>query len=66
MHVYLRDEPVRLRMQEVDAEGLVPGDAGLVPMAFFAEDNENPSFRALLPPHTVAVLRRGDQRRNIP
>jgi hypothetical protein len=57
MHVYLRDEPVRLRMSEVDAEGLVTGDAGLIPMAFFAETNDTPSFRALLPPQTVAVLR---------
>jgi len=44
-------------MTEVDAEGLVSGDAGLIPMAFFAETNETPSFRALLPPQTVAVLR---------
>jgi hypothetical protein len=57
MHVYLRDEPVRLSMREVDPEGLVPGDAGLIPMAFFAETNQSPSFRAMLPPQTVAVLR---------
>jgi hypothetical protein len=57
MHVYLRDEPIRLRMSEVDAEGLVTGDAGLIPMAFFAEANDTPSFRAMLPPQTVAVLR---------
>jgi hypothetical protein len=57
MHVYLRDEPIRLWMREVDAEGLGPGDAGLIPMAFFAEANETPSFRAMLPPQTVEVLR---------
>jgi hypothetical protein len=57
MHVYLRDEPVRLSMREVDAEGLVGDDAELVAMAFFAEANEAPSFRALLPPQTVSVLR---------
>jgi hypothetical protein len=57
MHVYLRDEPVRLFMREVDAEGLVSDEAGLIPMAFFAETNDTPSFRALLPPQTVSVLR---------
>jgi hypothetical protein len=62
MHVYLRDEPVHLRMSEVDAEGLVSGDADLIPMAFFAETNDTPSFRALLPPQTVAVLRNALQR----
>jgi hypothetical protein len=62
MHVYLRDEPIRLQMREVDPEGLVPGDAGLIPMAFFAETNETPSFRAMLPPQTVAVLRNALQR----
>lgn len=56
MHVYLRDEPVKLRMQEVDAEGLVPDGSDLLPMAFFAADNEGPSFRALLPPDTIQVL----------
>lgn len=57
MHVYLRDEQVRLRMEPVDGQGLVPVDSDLVPMAFFADQNANPSFRALLPPDTVQVLR---------
>jgi hypothetical protein len=56
MHVYLREEQVRLRMEQVDAQGLLPPDSDLVPMAFYAEDNEHASFRALLPPDTVAVL----------
>ena len=57
MHVYLREEKVRLRMEPVDGQGIVPSDSDLVPMAFFADDNAKPSFRALLPPDTVAVLR---------
>lgn len=57
MHVYLRDEPVRLRMREVDPEGLVPEEGELVPVAFWAEQNDQPSFRSLLPPETVAVLK---------
>jgi hypothetical protein len=57
MHVYLRDEQIRLRMEEVDGQGLVPEGSDLVPMAFYADDNERPSFRALLPPNTVDVLR---------
>jgi len=57
MHVYLRDEQVRLRMEQVEAQGLVPARSELVPMAFFAEDNAYPSFRALLPRETVEVLR---------
>jgi hypothetical protein len=56
MHVYLRDEPVALRMQEVDADGLVPEGSELVPVAFYVEANETASFRALLPPETVDVL----------
>lgn len=56
MHVYLRDEPVKLEMREVDAEGLVPEGSDLTPMAFFTGDNEGPSFRALLPPDTIEVL----------
>lgn len=56
MHVYLRDEPVRLAMQLVDAEGLVPEDSDLIPVAFYVVGNEQPSFRALLPPETVEVL----------
>lgn len=57
MHVYLRDEQVRLRMEPVDAQGLLPTDSDLVPMAFYAGENEHPSFRALLPPDTVVILR---------
>lgn len=56
MHVYLREEPVHLEMREVDAEGLVPEDTELVPIAFYANGNEQPSFRALLPPETLATL----------
>jgi hypothetical protein len=56
MHVYLRQEPVELEMREVDAEGMVPEEAELVAVAFFVDGNERPSFRALLPPETVAVL----------
>ena len=57
MHVYLRDDPVDLRMQEVDPEGLVPDGSDLLPMAFYVRGNDLPSFRALLPPDTVEVLR---------
>lgn len=57
MHVYLRDEQVRLRMEEVDGQGLVPAGSDLLPMAFFVDGNESPSFRALLPPETVEMLR---------
>lgn len=57
MHVYLREEQVNLRMEAVDAHGLVPDGSELLPMAFFAEANEQPSFRALLPLETVEVLR---------
>lgn len=56
MHVYLREEPVALEMKEVEAEGLVSADSGLIPMAFFAEGNDRPSFRAFLPPETVNIL----------
>lgn len=57
MHVYLREEPVELAMQEVDAEGLAPDGAELVPIAFYVRGKEHPSFRALLPPETIDVLR---------
>lgn len=57
MHVYLKEEQVLLRMELVDAQGLVPDGADLVPMAFFAGANSSPSFRALLPPDTIDVLR---------
>jgi hypothetical protein len=57
MHVYLRDEPVELRMEEVDAEGLVPDGSDLTPIAFYVVGNEAPSFRALLPSDTIGVLR---------
>lgn len=56
MHVYLRDEPVRLDMREVDAEGMAPEGSELVPVAFYVHGNEHPSFRALLPPDTLEVL----------
>lgn len=57
MHVYLRDDPVTLRMEEVDANGLAPVGTELTPVAFFVDANPQPSFRALLPPATVGVLR---------
>lgn len=57
MHVYLREQPVSLRMEAVDGQGLVPDGSELLPMAFFAEQNAQPSFRALLPLETVEVLR---------
>ena len=57
MHVYIREEPVALEMREVDAEGLVPHDADLVPMAFFVDGNNRPSFRAMLPSDTLGLLR---------
>jgi hypothetical protein len=56
MHVYIRENPVALEMRQTDPEGLVNGDEGLVPVAFFVEGNERPSFRALLPPETLMVL----------
>lgn len=56
MHVYLRDEAVDLEMRLVDAEGLVPEGSDLVPVAFHVRGRAQPSFRALLPPDTVAVL----------
>lgn len=56
MHVYLRDEQVRLRMERVDAEGLVPDDSELIPVAFFVEENIRPSFRAFLPEETLTAL----------
>jgi hypothetical protein len=56
MHVYLREEPVRLRLRQVPANDIVPENSELLPIAFFVEDNETPSFRAVLPPETVAVL----------
>lgn len=57
MHVYIREEPVELRMREVDAEGLVPTSGDLVPMAFFVGGNQRPSFRAMLPADTLKLLR---------
>lgn len=57
VHVYLRDEPVRLRMERTSDEGLRPeGAEDLVPVAFFANENDRPSFRAMLPPATVRTL----------
>jgi len=57
MHVYIREEPVELVMREVDGEGLGPTEAELVPMAFFVDGNNRPSFRALLPSDTLKLLR---------
>ena len=57
MHVYIREEPVELRMREVDAEGLVPSGGDLVPMAFYVDGNQRPSFRAMLPADTLNLLR---------
>ena len=57
MHVYLRDEPVDLLMEEVEADGLVPEGSDLVAVSFHVRGNESPSFRSLLPPETVGVLR---------
>ncbi|HEU0013935.1 MAG TPA: hypothetical protein VFQ45_09645 [Longimicrobium sp.] len=56
MHVYLRDEPVDLELREVEAEGLLSPETGLVPVAFFADGNDSPSFRAFLPPETLGIL----------
>jgi hypothetical protein len=56
MHVYLRDEPVELEMREVEPEGLLSDDSSLIPVAFYADGNENPSFRAFLPPETIVIL----------
>ena len=56
MHVYLKEEPVELEIREVDPEGMVPEDSDLIPVAFYVAGNERPSFRAILPPQTVAVL----------
>ena len=56
MHVYLREETVDLEMRIVDAGGLVPEGSDLIPVAFHVRGQPHPSFRALLPPDTVAVL----------
>jgi hypothetical protein len=56
MHVYLREEPVDLEMREVEAEGLIPDDSELIPVAFFSGGNQAPSFRAFLPAETIMVL----------
>lgn len=56
MHVYLREEPVDLEMREVEPEGLLTDDSQLIPVAFFADGNESPSFRAFLPPETIVIL----------
>ena len=62
MHVYLKDQAVSLEMREVDAEGLLDDETGLVPVAFFVHGNQNPSFRALLPPETLVVLEEATQK----
>ncbi len=56
MHVYLREEPIDLEMREVEAEGLLSDDATLIPVAFYADGNTSPSFRAFLPPETMVIL----------
>ena len=56
MHVYLREEPVDLEMREVEAEGLLADDTTLIPVAFYADGNATPSFRAFLPPETIVIL----------
>jgi hypothetical protein len=56
MHVYLREEPVDLRMREVEPEGLISDESELIPVAFYAEENDSPSFRAFLPPETLLIL----------
>ena len=56
MHVYLREEPVDLEMREVEPEGLINDESALIPVAFFADGNEAPSFRAFLPPETIVIL----------
>jgi hypothetical protein len=56
MHVYLRDEPIRLEMRTVDPEGLAPQGSDLVAVAFHVTGRDTPSFRALLPSETLAVL----------
>ncbi|HEX2190583.1 MAG TPA: hypothetical protein VHG51_16865 [Longimicrobiaceae bacterium] len=56
MHVYLKEEPVELEIRETDPEGLVDEESELIPVAFYVAGNERPSFRAILPPQTVAVL----------
>jgi hypothetical protein len=61
MHVYLREDTVDLEMRVIDAEGLVPEESDLVAVAFYVRGNERPSFRALLPPETVAVLAEATQ-----
>jgi hypothetical protein len=58
MHAYIRDEPIRLSMRPTDTEGLAPEGSGLTAVAFYAADNPQPSFRALLPPETLATLER--------
>lgn len=56
MHVYLREEPVDLEMREVEPEGLINDESALIPVAFYADGNQAPSFRAFLPPETIVIL----------
>lgn len=56
MHVYLREEPVHIELREVDHEGLAEPQAGLVPIAFFVQHNDRPSFRAFVPADTLSML----------
>lgn len=56
MHIYLRDEPIRLQMRRVDPEGLGEEDDALTPIGFWVSGNERPSFRAMVPSDTLGVL----------
>jgi hypothetical protein len=56
MHVYLRDEPIRLQMRRVDTEGLGDEGESLTPIGFWVVGNDRPSFRAMVPSDTLAVL----------
>jgi hypothetical protein len=57
MFVYLREDPVRMEVRNVDADGLIPADSELVAVAFYVNGNELPSFRSLLPSETITSLK---------
>lgn len=56
MHLYLRDDTIRLQMRRVDPEGLGDQVESLTPIGFWVSGNERPSFRAMVPADTLAVL----------
>ena len=56
MHVYLREEAVRLELRHTDPDGLVPEDSGLVAISFHVTGSDQASFRSMLPAETVSVL----------